>query len=133
MVDDGVTYDRGRVLAAIEAASGVLLSANDCLPDSLIAQAQSLGISARELETWIADPVPMKAWTTESLANFALYCRFISPYWATYRTRANGEAEMSARVLVLSSPQASGLVVTFEPFAGDLKSIPIADLVGCEE
>lgn len=50
-----VRWDRGNVLGAIEEASGVSLSADDPLPDTLIAKAQELGLMAVDLRLWIYD------------------------------------------------------------------------------
>jgi hypothetical protein len=48
-----VEWDRGGVLGAIEEASGVPLSADDALPDTLIAKAQELGLQPADLNLWI--------------------------------------------------------------------------------
>jgi hypothetical protein len=47
------TWDRAFVLQQIEEASGQALSANESLPDSLIASAQALGLQPWELGVWI--------------------------------------------------------------------------------
>jgi len=63
-------WDRGSVLGAIEEASGVELSANDSLPDSLIAKAQELGMSPVDLKLWIYDS-PGHPWTMDNLQDWA--------------------------------------------------------------
>jgi hypothetical protein len=63
-------WDRGSVLGAIEEASGVPLHADDALPDTLIAQAQALGLRPIDLKLWIYDS-PEHGWTPDALACWA--------------------------------------------------------------
>lgn len=49
------TWDRGYIHGAIAEATGVLLHADDPLPDTLIAKAQELGIEQADLRKWIYD------------------------------------------------------------------------------
>ena len=65
-----VEWDRGSVLGAIEEASGVSLSADDAIADSLIAKAQELGLRPVDLKLWIYDS-PEHAWTTGDLEAWA--------------------------------------------------------------
>ena len=65
------TWDRGRVLNQIAEASGVMLSANDALPDSLIAHAQGLGLRPGDLEAFICDQRIEHPWTTNALGEWA--------------------------------------------------------------
>jgi hypothetical protein len=64
------TWDRGSVLGAIEEASGVSLSADDSLPDTLIAKAQELGLIPVDLKLWIYDS-PEHGWTPDALESWA--------------------------------------------------------------
>ena len=61
-------WDRAAVLAAIEEATGEDLAVSDPLPDSLIAQAQALGLAPVELRLWIYDDPHREEWTMEALA-----------------------------------------------------------------
>lgn len=65
-----IDWDRGSVLGAIEEASGVALSADDPLPDTLIAKAQELELQPVDLKLWIYDS-PEHPWTAENLACWA--------------------------------------------------------------
>lgn len=64
-------WDRASVLGAIEEASGVALSFDESLPDTLIAQAQALGLSPTDLKQWIYEGD--HEWTTGALAKWAHY------------------------------------------------------------
>ncbi len=64
-------YDRGAVLASIEDATGTSLSANDPLPDSLIANAQALGLIPAELRMWIHDEPTRRDWSLGALRAWA--------------------------------------------------------------
>ena len=63
-------WNRGDVLGAIEEASGVVLSANDPLPDTLIAVAQAEDLSPIDLRLWIYDS-PGHPWTADHLRRWA--------------------------------------------------------------
>ena len=65
------TYDRAAVLASIEDATGTALSANDPLPDSLIANAQALGLIPAELRMWIHDEPHRGDWSLGALREWA--------------------------------------------------------------
>lgn len=65
-----VDWDRASVLGAIEEASGVVLHFDDSLPDTLIAQAQALGLQPLDLKLWIYDS-PEPGWTPDALARWA--------------------------------------------------------------
>ena len=64
-------YDRAAVLASIEDATGQALSANDPLPDSLIANAQALGLIPAELRMWIHDEPKRGDWSLAALRQWA--------------------------------------------------------------
>jgi hypothetical protein len=64
-------YDRSAVLASIEDATGTSLSANDPLPDSLIANAQALGLIPAELRMWIHDEPKRGDWSLAALRAWA--------------------------------------------------------------
>jgi hypothetical protein len=64
-------FDRIDVLAAIEYAAGAALDPNDPLPDTLIANAQALGLMPAELRLWIYDDPHRREWTMEALAQWA--------------------------------------------------------------
>lgn len=63
-------WDRAGVLGAIEEASGVSLSVEDTLPDTLIAVAQAEGLEPVDLRLWIHD-LPRHPWTSEHLRAWA--------------------------------------------------------------
>jgi len=63
-------WDRAAVLAAIEEAAGEGLAVNDPLPDSLIAQAQALGLAPWELRMWIYEQ-PKGDWSMAALGAWA--------------------------------------------------------------
>lgn len=68
-------FDRISVLAAIEYATGGALAVNDPLPDTLIANAQALGLMPAELRLWIYDDPKRADWNAVALAEFALRYR----------------------------------------------------------
>jgi hypothetical protein len=78
-------FTRESVTGEIEEATGAALSANDPLPDSLIANAQALGLSPGALRLFIFDEPARDDWSLSSMAHWA----------ATYRLRngTNGRAE----------------------------------------
>jgi hypothetical protein len=63
-------WNRQAIRAAIEEASGLALSVDDSLPDTLIATAQSLGMLPIELALWIHDR-PRPEWTGQALERWA--------------------------------------------------------------
>jgi hypothetical protein len=67
------SWDRGGVIGALEEASGVALSVQDALPDTLIAHAQELGLHPLQLFLWISEPE--HAWTVDELTEWAERCR----------------------------------------------------------
>lgn len=80
----GLGFDREQVRAWIEDATGVGLSVGDALPDTLIATAEALGLTPRELRLWIFDhsrvtptgeaataEVSTATWTGAALAKWA--------------------------------------------------------------
>lgn len=67
-----VEFDRSNVLGAIEEASGVSLSADDSLADTLIAKAQELGLHPVDLKIWIYDSASiLRGWNPESLEEWS--------------------------------------------------------------
>lgn len=64
------SYDREAVRGSIEEATGEGLSVEDPLPDTLIAAAQSLGLTALDLRMWIHDR-PKWSWSPKALAHWA--------------------------------------------------------------
>jgi hypothetical protein len=64
-------FHRFDVLAAVEDASGEALPVNDPLPDTLIANAQALGLIPCELRLWIYDEPHRRDWTARSLEAWA--------------------------------------------------------------
>ena len=64
-------YSREDVLGAIEEATGAALSANDPLPDSLIANAQALGLTAGALRLYIYDEPARDDWSINAMAAWA--------------------------------------------------------------
>lgn len=64
-------FDRVQVLAEVESASGRSLSANDPLPDTLIAHAQALGLLPAELRLWIYDEPERGDWSAAALTEWA--------------------------------------------------------------
>jgi hypothetical protein len=66
-----LVFQRFDVLAALEDATGEPLSANDPLPDTLIANAQALGLVPSELRIWIYDEPKRPDWTAGALEEFA--------------------------------------------------------------
>jgi hypothetical protein len=70
-------FERSAVLGAIEEASGVPLSADDPLPDSLIARAQALGLDPVALRIWIYDE-PRHDWSQDALARWAFARGFLN-------------------------------------------------------
>jgi hypothetical protein len=72
------SWDRGNVLGAIEEASGVSLSADDSLPDTLIAKAQELGLKPIDLKLWIYDH-PEHGWTPEAMESWARRMHMTAP------------------------------------------------------
>lgn len=73
-------YNREDVVGALEEATGAALSANDPLPDSLIANAQTLGLSPGALRLFIYDEPARDDWSLNAMAHWA----------ATYRLAAKG-------------------------------------------
>jgi len=71
-------WDRGNVLGAIEEASGVALSAEDSLPDTLIAKAQELGLKPVDLKLWIYDS-PDHDWSPNTLEGWARRMHMTAP------------------------------------------------------
>jgi hypothetical protein len=65
-------WDRGRVLAVLENATGIDLRANSALPDMLIAKAQELNLSESDLTAWIIDTGGL-GWTPQSLERWVRY------------------------------------------------------------
>jgi hypothetical protein len=65
-----VNFDRERVRGWIEEALDVSLGLNDSSADTLIAQAQELGLSPDQLRLWIYDQ-PKLNWTPGALAEWA--------------------------------------------------------------
>jgi hypothetical protein len=63
-------FDRVSILAAIEGASGRVLASDDPLPDTLIANAEALGLLPMHLRFWICDK-ERADWTRESLGEYA--------------------------------------------------------------
>jgi hypothetical protein len=65
-------FSRAGVRGSIEEACGQGLSVDDPLPDTLIAQAQALGLSPIELRLWIYEPCHEGGeWSADSLARWA--------------------------------------------------------------
>lgn len=64
-------FTRENVTGAIEEATGVALSANDPLPDSLIANAQALGLSPDALRLYIYDEPARDDWSMQAMAHWA--------------------------------------------------------------
>jgi hypothetical protein len=62
---------RGEILAALEEASGQDLSVNDTHADTLIANAQALGMLPHELRLWIHDSSARPVWSADALVSFA--------------------------------------------------------------
>ena len=75
------TFSREDVTGAIEEATEAALSANDPLPDSLIANAQTLGLSPGALRLYIYDEPARDDWSLNAMAHWA----------ATYRLAGNGK------------------------------------------
>ena len=69
-------FDRIDVIAAIEAATGSPLAAHDPLPDSLIANAQALGLLPMHLRMFIYDDPAREDWSHEAMARWAEAQRF---------------------------------------------------------
>ena len=61
-------FTREDVTGAIEEATGAALSANDPLPDSLIANAQTLGLSPGALRLYIYDEPARDDWSLNTMA-----------------------------------------------------------------
>ncbi len=72
-------FDRESVLGAIEDASGRALDHNDPLPDTLIANAEALGLLPMHLRMWIYDEPKRDDWTADSLRAFARRYSFGTP------------------------------------------------------
>jgi hypothetical protein len=64
-------FYRADVLAALEEASGSALDPNDPLPDSLIANAEALGLLPAELRLFIFDEPKRADWDMNALAVWA--------------------------------------------------------------
>lgn len=71
-------YSREDVTGAIEEATGAALSANDPLPDSLIANAQTLGLSPGALRLYIYDEPARDDWSLNSMAHWAATYRLMT-------------------------------------------------------
>jgi hypothetical protein len=64
-------FYREEVLAALEEASGAALDPNDPLPDSLIANAEALGLLPAELRLFIFDEPRRADWDMNELGKWA--------------------------------------------------------------
>lgn len=64
-------FYRADVLAALEEASGTALDPNDPLPDSLIANAEALGLLPAELRLFIFDEPKRADWDMNALGIWA--------------------------------------------------------------
>jgi hypothetical protein len=78
-------FTRESVTGELEEATGVALSAIDPLPDSLIANAQTLGLSPGALRLYIYDEPARDDWSLEAMAHWAARFRL--------RNGNNGRAE----------------------------------------
>lgn len=65
------TDARGAILAALEEASGRRISVINSHVDTLIVNAQEIGMTPRELRTWIYDNCARPDWSAESLKRWA--------------------------------------------------------------
>jgi len=64
-------FDRIDVIAALESATGQALPANDPLPDSLIANAEALGLLPMHLRMFIYDEPKREDWSHDAMARWA--------------------------------------------------------------
>lgn len=64
-------FDRLAILACIEDVSGQPMDPNDPLPDTLVANAEALGLLPVHLRMWIFDEPRRTEFTLESLRDFA--------------------------------------------------------------
>lgn len=71
-------FTREDVTGALEEATGVALSANDPLPDSLIANAQALGLSPGALRLYIFDEPARDDWSMSAMAQWAATYRLMT-------------------------------------------------------
>jgi hypothetical protein len=77
-------YVREDVTGALEEATGAALSANDPLPDSLIANAQTLGLGPGALRLFIYDEPARDDWSINAMAH----------WMATYRLAMSGYRDL---------------------------------------
>ena len=71
-------FSREDVIGALEEATGAALRANDPLPDSLIANAQLLGLSPGALRLYIYDEPARDDWSMNAMAHWAATYRLMT-------------------------------------------------------
>lgn len=64
-------FSREIVRSQIEDATGEPLAMDSTLPDTLIAESQTIGITPVDLKLWIADDHPRADWSTANLRGWA--------------------------------------------------------------
>ncbi len=69
--DQWKEFDRLAVTGAIEEATGLALHANDPLPDTLIANAQAIGLHPGALRLWIYDDPKREDWSASAMSAWA--------------------------------------------------------------